>query len=155
MTTVDTTPINWMTLAERLHNMRMHMAHHEDTGLSGLAFEAEALRRTFRFSANDGSDGRRPLPYETISAATGLMSIAEADHLRNMHTAVDRANRQEAEQDAVKARAETRRVLIDAARDLAGYLRQRCNDRTVPSRYRREGVLLAADWIDPDSAVKP
>jgi hypothetical protein len=28
-------------------------------------------------------------------------------------------------------------------------IRHRCNDRAVPSRYRREGVAWAADLIDP------
>jgi hypothetical protein len=46
-------------------------------------------------------------------------------------------------------RAETQRVYREAAQDLTDFLRNKCNERTVPSRYRREGVTWAADMLDP------
>lgn len=142
-------PVDWVALAQRMNKVRTEMTHHEDTGLTGLEFDAELLRRTFGYSANDGTDGHRKLPYETVDTSTGLVTLAEADHLRDGHTALDRARREDAERRAEQAWAETRRVGLEARRDIAAALRRWCSERTVPSRYRREGVLLAADQVDP------
>lgn len=50
------------------------------------------------------------------------------------------------------ARAEARQSLASAARRIAAMIRDRVNDRSVPSRYRREGALWVADMLDPPSA---
>lgn len=147
--------VDWTALARRLQDEQAKMIHHEDSQLRGNDFYAEALRRTFGYSARDGADGQRQLPYPTISPSTGLVTTAEADHLRESHTIIDRLNREAAEKRVTELHQENKRVLRDAARDLAKLIRGWTTDRTVPSKFRREGVLLAADWIDPDSPASP
>lgn len=147
--------IDWLALARRLQDIQAQMIHHEDVQRYGDEFYAEALRRTLGFSANDGTDRGRVLPYETLNPSTGLTTLAEADHLRDSHTIIDRHRAEAAKKEAQEAREETRRVLRDAARDLAKLIRDWTNNRTVPSVYRREGALMAADWIDPDSPASP
>lgn len=141
-------PIDWTALARAFQRHQVDLVHRED-GWSGDEFYAEALRRTFGWSANDGSDGRRELPYETVRPTTGLTTLGEADHTRESHTIVDRMNREAAERRAAEAQAESRAVIREAAQRLADYIRGRCNERSVPAKFRREGVALAADWIDP------
>lgn len=141
-------PIDWVALAKRISDAHVKMTHHEETGLYGWEFEAEALRRAFGYSANDGADGQRELPYETVHFP-GLITVGEHEHLRNAHTVLDRMSREAAEKRAAEDRAELRRVRLEAQQDVADAIRERCNERSVPSRYRREGVELAADWIDP------
>lgn len=147
---MDSKPIDWDDIAAELGRIRAKMVH--DEGYRAPDFEAEALRRLFGYrAANDsGPDGRqRPLPYEHINSRFGLITQADADHLRESCTIVDRMNREKAEEQVKEMRAEVRRVYREAAADLAAMIRNRCNDRTVPSRYRREGVQWAADLIDP------
>lgn len=142
-------PVNWDALAQQLQRHMTDMVHHDTDRRYGDEFYAEALRRTFGYSANDGSDGRRVLPYDTVNRTTGLTTVAEADWTRDSHTVVDRLARESAETQIKEMRAEVRRVYRESAADLAALIRGRCNERSVPSRLRREGVLLAADWIDP------
>lgn len=140
----DTTPIDWEKLASKYQDHMAHMIHHEDTQLHGNAFYAEALRRTFGFRPPHDH-----IKHETVSESTGLTTVAYSDHLREAHTIIDRMNREEAEKKVTEMRAEVRRVYREARADVANHIRERCNDRRVPSRFRREGVLLAADWVDP------
>jgi hypothetical protein len=44
--------------------------------------------------------------------------------------------------------AELAAKLAEARADAAAGLRRWCNERTVPSRYRRDGVELAAQWLE-------
>jgi hypothetical protein len=138
------TAMDWNRLAERMQRIQADMVHQEKTDLRGNEFYAEALRRTFGFRMSRGGT------YETVAASTGLTTIAEADHIREGHTVMDRLNREAAEKQVTEMRAEVQRVYREAAADLAKLIRGRCNERTVPSRYRREGVEWAADLIDPN-----
>jgi hypothetical protein len=83
---------------------------------------------------------------------SGFSSDREHVHNLNGHTVVDRLNREDAEESARQARAETDRVRAHAATGLAAGLREWCNDRTVPAKLRREGVELAARWLDQMAA---
>jgi hypothetical protein len=139
---------DWSALAQRLQREMANLTHHDAVKRYGDDFYAEALRRTFGAREPHGH-----IPYATISTATGLTTVAESDWTRESHTVVDRLNAEDARRQAKEARAEAQRVMRDAARDLAKYLRGRCNERRVPARLRREGVLLAADWIDPDQVT--
>ena len=144
--------LDWTKLASRLNEIRAAMIHHEQASLYGDEFEAEALRRLFGFQPANPPDSPH-IPYETVSPSTGLTTIAQADHNRDSHTVIDRLNREAAERERDAARAETRRVMTEARRDIAEALRNWCNERTVPSRFRREGVLLAASRIDPKAVA--
>jgi hypothetical protein len=146
--------IDWLKLAARLQDEQSKMVHHEGAQPYGNEFYAEALRRAFGYQRQDGTDGR-DLPYDTVSPSTGLTTVAEADHLRESHTIVDRLNSERANEEVKRMHAEVRRVYREARRDLAKELRTWCNERSVPSRFRREGVLLAADRLNPAAAVWP
>lgn len=137
-------PIDWVKIATRLQRIQADMIHHEQSSLCGDEFYAEALRRTFDYQpARDGCDK------EMVSPSTGLVTAAYSEHIRNAHTTIDRLNRESAEQQVKEMRVEVQRVYRESATDLAKYIRGRCNEVSVPSKYRREGVELAADWIDP------
>lgn len=139
--------INWDRLADRLLDIQRKMMHEENW--QGPDFHAEALRRAFRYTAaGQPNEVQRLLPYDQIRVS-GLTTQAEADHIRDGHTIMDRLNRETAEKHVAEMRAEVARVYREAAADLAKLIRARCNERTVPSRYRREGVEWAADLIDP------
>jgi hypothetical protein len=142
------TSVDWNRIEARFQEVMRRMIHEENW--SGPDFYAEALRRTFEYRAADEQrDQERALPYEHLWMGFGLMTEAEANYVRDGHTIVDRLAREAAEQQVKDIRAELSRVYREAGKDLAEMLRERCNDRTVPSRYRREGVAWAADLIDP------
>lgn len=149
--------VGWATLARRLQSEMSRLVHHDPAGqqLHGDEFYAEALRRAFGYRTNDGADGGRTLPYDTVDEGTGLTTLAYSDYLRESCTILDRLNAEAAKKEAKEAHDEARRVLRDSARDLAKLIRECTNERTVPAKFRREGVLLAADWIDPDSPASP
>jgi hypothetical protein len=140
-------PIDWDRIAERMLDVQRAMVHDEQW--TGPGFYAEMLRRTFEYTPAGQPDAfQRVLSYEQIRVP-GLTTQAEADHTRDGHTIIDRLNRERAEQQVTEMRAEVQRVYREAGADLAKLIRSRCNERTVPSRYRREGVEWAADLIDP------
>lgn len=141
-------PVDWTALADKLQRVQTDMIHRDNVQLHGTEFYAEALRRTFGYDPHDGTTNRE-LPYDDVAPSTGLTTLAHADYLRGAHTVMDRMNREHAEKQRDEARAEARAVLRDAAQRLADRIREWCNDRRVPSRYRREGALYAADVIDP------
>jgi hypothetical protein len=132
-------PVDWDGIASRLQHHMNQMVHVE--GWSGPDFYAEALRRAFGYQQRD--------PYDYVQQGSGLTTQQYADYVREGHTIVDRTNLQTAERQIRELRGEVTRVYRDAGADIAQMLRDRCNERTVPSRYRREGVLWAADMIDP------
>lgn len=143
-----TSAVNWDRIAARFLDVQRRMIHEENW--SGPDFYAENLRRTFDYrAAGEQRNGERALSYERLRDGWGLITQAEANHLRDGHTVIDRLNRERAEEQVKEMRAEVARVYREAAKDLAELIRNRCNDRTVPSRYRREGVAWAADLIDP------
>ncbi|MEU5554286.1 hypothetical protein ABZ738_31395 [Micromonospora sp. NPDC047793] len=129
---------NWPEFGRRLQQIQAKLVHGDgEPLLSGDDFYGEALRRL-------------------LTSGSGWMSRAEHEwHLRGLHvfngSAAQTARRQAREargRYAISARA------IRA--ELAAWLREAgANERIVPSRYRRDGVLLAADWIDPATAASP
>ena len=139
------TGIDWIKLARRLQEVQAQMIHHDEVNRYGDEFYAEALRRTLGYREPHGH-----ITHETVSESTGLMTTAHADHLIEGYTVLSRLHAEDMERQAKAAREETRRILQDAARDLAKWIREWCNDRTVSAKTRRQGVLIAANWIDPD-----
>ncbi|MBG0568786.1 hypothetical protein [Actinoplanes aureus] len=134
--------VNWDRIAERFQAEMANLIHHEPKKRYGDDFYAEALRRTLGFRPADENFQERLLRGE------GLTTESYARRLYDT-SALDRMQRETAEQVAKDARAETRRVYREAGKDFADLLRTRCNEVSVPSRYRREGVAWAADLIDP------
>lgn len=147
MTTEPTKPttgtVDWDRIARRLGEVKAHMIHHEERQLYGTAFEAEALRRTFGY-VPVGEHG-----YDHLRTGCGLTTDAYAEHLYSGNALVDRLNLERAEAKVKEMRAEVRRVYAEARKDIANYLRDWCNERTVPSRYRREGVQQVINLLDP------
>lgn len=74
---------------------------------------------------------------------------ADVDRLIRMHTGADKALIEQQKTRIADLYAENRRILAEAFRSAGRAIRAWCNDRTVPSRYRREGVMIAADKLDP------
>jgi hypothetical protein len=136
--------VNWDQIAARFSNVLREV--YDEACPNAYA---EALRRTFGYRAagEPGTTGRA-LPYEHLENGFGLTTDAAAKNLIEGHTVIDRMNREKAEQQVREMRAEMARVYREAGKDLANLLRERCNERTVPSRYRRDGVAWAADMID-------
>lgn len=141
--------VDWMALAQRLQREMTRLVHEETGRRYGDDLYVEALRRAF------GARQVRDCPYESVDCSTGLTTVAESDYIRDSHTIIDRLNAERAREEAKAAREEVRRVYREARRDIAQDLRGWCNERTVPARLRREGVLLAADRIDPNPQDLP
>ncbi|MET0423628.1 MAG: hypothetical protein ABW046_07130 [Actinoplanes sp.] len=138
--------INWDAISDRFAQAQIQLY---DEGYRGGGY-AEALRRTFGYrDTGEQRDGERAVPYEHLRSGQGLVTDAEATYVRDSHTFADRHNLERAEQQIKELRAELRRVYAEAGKDLAELLRERCNEQTVPSKYRRDGVAWAADLIDP------
>ena len=64
---------------------------------------------------------------------------------------VDRANGERAEAQLKREREEYARKLADIRPVIAAAIRARVNDRSMPSKYRREGALIVADWLEGKS----
>jgi hypothetical protein len=142
MTAMSHDPVNWNRIAERLQAEMANLIHHEQEKRYGNDFYAEALRRALGFRPAEGNFR------EHLVRGEGLTTDSYARHLYDT-SALDRMQRESAEQQVKEARAETRRVYREAGKDFADLLRARCNEVSLPSRYRREGVAWAADLIDP------
>lgn len=82
------------------------------------------------------------------SPSSGFVPYREMVHTLNGHTVIDRLNAEDAKEQARAARAEADRVRAQVAPDLAAALRRWCNEVTVPSAYRRQGVELAAQCLE-------
>jgi ribosomal protein S19E (S16A) len=132
--------VDWSRIASRLQDAMRRMTHEENW--TGPDFYAEALRRAFGYQPQDGH-GR-----DHVQHGNGLITESYAKHLYD-NGALERMQREQAEEQVKDMRAEVRRVYAEAGKDFAEFLRERCNERSVPSRYRREGVAWAADMIDP------
>lgn len=135
--------VDWERIARRMVDEMRKMIHEENFYGTDEVRYAEALRRALGYE--DPAEGR----YERLKFGYGLITQAEMKDLVDGHTIVDRLGRERAEEQIKEMRAEVARVYREARKDVADYLRERCNERTVPSRYRREGVTWAADMIDP------
>jgi hypothetical protein len=146
---MSTSQIDWKRIADRFQQVMWTMLneegrHHDAT------FYADALQRTLGYvAAGEPGTSGRALPYEHLDHGQGLTTEAQAKHVTDTVAYFDQVNREKAEQQVKEMREEVRRVYREAAKDLANRIRERCNERTVPSRFRREGVAWAADMIDP------
>lgn len=80
-------------------------------------------------------------------AGSGWVTTEEMHHVLDGNRKVDRANGERAQEQLARERAEYAEKMTCSAREYAAALRSRADG--VPSRYRREGVLLAASWLDP------
>ncbi|WP_428962979.1 hypothetical protein [Micromonospora fluostatini] len=122
---------DWAALGRRLQDIRAHLIYEGGLHRYDDGHHAEALRRLL------------------TSPNSGWISLAEHERLLDLRTGADRRNLHEANRRAREARARYVATSRAVRAELARWLRRVTNDRTVPSRYRREGVLLAADWLDP------
>jgi len=146
----DNKPVDWKAIADRMVTAMHQMLHEENWHGPDSERYAEALRRALGYcGANEQRAGERALSYEHLKYGSGLTTDTEAAHVRDSHTISDRMAREAAEKQVKEMRAEVARVRREAAKGLAEWLRASCNERSVPSRYRREGVTWAADMIDP------
>jgi hypothetical protein len=137
-----TNAVDWDRISARLQEV-MRVMLQDEGRYHDATFYADALRRTFDYKPAEGAYTER------LRLGFGLTTEAYSNHLIKGHTVIDRLNREKAEQQVKEMRAEVARVYREARADVAAYLRARCNERTVPSRNRREGVAWAADMIDP------
>lgn len=128
--------MDWKIAGTAFRRIEAAMIHDENTDLHGDDFYAEALRRL----AESGA-----LPVQVREVRTD-------DH-SGCHAALASAERASWEQyEKFSA------TMITAAASYAEALRLRCTPDRVPSRLRREGVLLAASWLDggrDDDAGRP
>lgn len=120
---------DWTALAHKLGRIGLALRA-DGCELQAEAFQGECLRQ--------------------LLEGPGSVFVAWDEHLRvlEMNRSVDRANGERAQELLSREREEFARKIADARHLMAEAIRGRVNERTVPSAYRREGVLLAADWLD-------
>ena len=121
---------DWSDLARKFSAIQADMIHREQSELRGDQFWAEALRRLL-----GGYEPRaaEPEPAERLHAGCWAALASSERTLREQYDKFTTA-------------------LGDARGTCASAIRARCNEVAVPSKYRREGVLLAAEWLDPGGA---
>jgi len=137
-------PVEWAKIGRAIANAEAHYVHHSVERLYGDAYYAAVAKRAL------GGDKQDRLSYETVSPSLGLVSMAQHDWTLSGHLTMERLRAERAEREVSELRAEVKRIRRDAWRDAAKNLREWCNERRIPARYRREGWLMAADQIDPD-----
>jgi hypothetical protein len=120
---------DWIALARKLDKIQATMLHGERSDLHGLAFTAESLRRLLE------------------GAGSGFIPLDEHMRVLEMNRSVDRGNGEQAQKTLEHLRAEYDRKMTASARVYAEAIRHRA-EREIPSRYRREGALIAASWLD-------
>ncbi|SCL17748.1 hypothetical protein [Micromonospora inyonensis] len=135
----DEEPTNWPDLGRRFQGIQARLIHGDrEPVLSGDDFYGEALRRLLTRSDS------------------GWMTRADHDRLIRAHHVFNGSATEEARRQAREARARYAVSGRAMRAELAAWLREvASNERIVPSRYRRDGVLLAADWIDPATPAWP
>jgi hypothetical protein len=84
-----------------------------------------------------------------LGNGSGFISLREHHHTVDSHTVVDKLNVYRAVARNHELWEENRRIQADGMRAAGRALRGWVNDVRVPSRLRREGVLIAADVLDP------
>jgi hypothetical protein len=136
---IPATPVDWDGIGRRMADEMRKMVHEEGFYGSDETRYAQALRRAL----GDQPDS------DILRSHFGLTTEAYARRDLKGAVALAEMHREQAEQQVKEMRAEVARVYREAAGDLAAFLRARCNERTVPSKYRRDGVAWAADMIDP------
>lgn len=136
------TGMDWGKLAAEFTRIEADMLHVEKTDLHGDDFYAEALRRVL-------ADRLEELERSYISPAEHKRKVDDAEH-------GSRALAQQLNDQHAKDRAEWARQIealrSSAWQEAAAALRRSVHN--APGRYRQEGVLLAASWLDPDDEKK-
>ncbi|WBB78576.1 hypothetical protein O7606_20460 [Micromonospora sp. WMMD882] len=124
---------NWSALGRRFQEIQATMIHGDgEPALGGDAFYGEALRRLL------------------TRGDSGWITRAAHDQLIQAHHVFSGSALEIARRQARQARARYAVSARGIRAELAAWLREAgSNERVVSSRYRRDGVLLAADWIDP------
>lgn len=132
--------VDWKRIEQQLHDVTWKMLNEEGKRY-GPGFHTEALQRTLGYKPAE-QGGVDHLDYRL-----GLTTHDE--HIRDRDGVCAHADmlREQAEQQTSELRTEVRRIYREARRDIADELRKLAG--RVDSKYRREGVELAADAIDP------
>lgn len=120
---------DWPELGRRLSKIMAAMMHQEHTDLHGDEFYGEALSRLWD------------------QVAHGYVTQEQHGRTLDVVTYFDRANLDAAQAQLATERERYAATMAEAARACAQVIRSRA--RSVPSRYRREGALQAACWLDP------
>jgi hypothetical protein len=129
MPATDTmTETDWAALGRRLSQIQAAMIHDEQTELRDSKFLAEALRRLLD---HPGS---------------GFVTDEYCTRVLAANRYVDRANGEAAEAKLKHFTAEYERKMRDSAAEYAQAIR--CRAERVESKYRREGALMAAGWLE-------
>lgn len=134
---IDADSIDWTKAGETFSRIQSDLMHGEGSELRGAEFYGEALRRLF---ARIGHN---------------WVTSEESQRAIHMSTSISRSNAEQAKAALHHFTEEYQRKLADARAVMADAIRTRCNEVTVPSRYRREGVLLAAEWLDGKEGGTP
>lgn len=119
--------VDYPSLGRRLDRIMTEMIHKEDCGFHGAEFYGEALRRL-------------------VESCPDLVTAEERDRQVDAHRQMARIHAERADKARYEANnredADVRKIrqtLADALLDRA---------QTITSRYRREGVELAASWLN-------
>jgi hypothetical protein len=131
---------DWTELAYKLGRLQLAMRA-DGCELQAEEFLGESLRRLLE------------------APGSGFVTSEYCDHVLDMNRKVDRANGERAQETLKRESAEYARKMAASARVYAEAIRIRAQ-REIPSRYRREGALIAAGWLDPghkhaESGEKP
>jgi hypothetical protein len=134
--------VDWAKLVRRFHSAQADIIH-APGGMQvfGAELEAEAMRRaiegqTLRLSS-DKDRGDVGLVPAGMAEARVELQLWSANAERDRATA--------RYQEVINEYCSEKAVL---ARELAAAVRDANNERRVPSRFRREGVEIAAGWLD-------
>lgn len=84
---------------------------------------------------------------------SGFCTNRERTDELNGHAVLERLRAERAEAEARRDRAIADAIRVELAGRYAANLREWCNDRTVSAKLRREGVELAAQWLESVARV--
>ena len=79
---------------------------------------------------------------------SGWISLEESDRALDLNRKQDRANGERAQALLERERAEYARKLADIRAEFAAAIRARATEAWIPSKYRREGALIVAEWLE-------
>jgi N-formylglutamate amidohydrolase len=123
-----TAPPDYAALASRFSRIQADMIHKEHSDLRGDVFYAEALRRLLD------------------TPGSGFIAADYHEHVLDMNRGVDRASGEQAQRTLAELTSQYQRTMAQAAQKCADVIRSRA--RNIDSKYRREGALLAAEWLE-------
>jgi len=118
-------------LVRRYHESGVYYIHGDgkDLNLSGEEFYRAVMERTI--GQSDVHIG------------------VDVDRLLRMHTGADKDENTRLREQLHQERVKYNKLVADGFRRAGQALRSWCNERSVPSKYRREGVMEAANLLDP------